>query len=170
MFPMRLLPLLLALIAVPAHAQTAPAVPPPVAPPQPAANLIAEPVALMIAAFDADGDARVTRPEFDAGLRRSFDSADPAHKGSISYIGFSDWAERWLGNRNALPSPFEVDADGDNRITFDELATRFDLFLARFDLNKDGVLVRTELVALRPQLLMDRRRGGGGPQKRPPGQ
>jgi len=159
---MRLSPLLLALVALPAHAQTA-TVAPPVAPPQPAANLIAEPVALMIAAFDADGDARVTRPEFDAGLKRSFESADPDRKGSLGYIGFSDWAERWLGNRNALPSPFEVDADGDNRITFDELATRFDLFFTRFDLNKDNILVRSELVALRPQLLMDRGRG-----KKPP--
>jgi len=163
---MRLLLPLLGLIAVPAQAQTVPAVPPaPVAAPQPAANLIAEPVALMIAAFDADGDARVTRPEFDAGLKHSFDSADPTGKGSVGYIGFSDWAERWLGNRNALPSPFEVDADGDNRITFDELATRFDLFFKRFDLNKDGVILRSELVTLRPQLLMDRGRG-----KRPPNQ
>ena len=164
---MRLLLPLLGLIATPAAAQqTAPAVPPaPVAAPQPAANLIAEPVALMIAAFDADGDARVTRPEFDAGLKHSFESADPDHKGSLGYIGFSDWAERWLGNRNALPSPFEVDLDGDNRITFDELATRFDLLFKRFDLDKDGVIVRSELVALRPQLLMDDGRRKKQPKK-----
>jgi hypothetical protein len=134
---MRLLPLFLAaLFVTPAAAQTVPAVPPAgTPPPQPAANLIAEPVALMIAAFDSDGDARVTRAEFDAGLRHSFESADSDHKGSLSYIGFSDWAERWLGNRNALPSPFEVDTDGDNRITFAELAALFVVFFARFDNN-----------------------------------
>jgi Ca2+-binding EF-hand superfamily protein len=162
---MRLLPLILAtLIATPAAAQTAPVAGSPVGtpPPQPAANLLAEPVALMIAAFDSDGDAKVTRAEFDAGLRHAFDSADPQHTGSVGYLHFSDWAEQWLGNRNALPSPFEVDADGDNRITFAELAARFDLFFTRFDTNKDGVLVRSELVLLRPQMVIGggRRRGG----------
>lgn len=161
---MRLLPLILAaLIATPAAAQTVPQ-PSPVSagPPQPAANLLAEPVALMIAAFDSDGDAKVTRAEFDAGLRHAFDSADPQHSGSVGYLRFSDWAEQWLGNRNALPSPFEVDTDGDNHITFAELAARFDLFFTRFDANKDGVLVRSELVLLRPQMVIGggRRRGG----------
>lgn len=160
---MRLLPLILAaLIATPAAAQTAPApAAPGTPPPQPAANLIAEPVALMIAAFDSDGDAKVTRAEFAAGLRHSFDSADPQHSGSIGYIAFSDWAEQWLGNRNALPSPFEVDTDGDNHITFAELAARFDLFFTRFDVNKDGVLTRAELVTLRPQVYRPMGRGRG---------
>lgn len=156
---MRLLPLLLAaLIATPAAAQTAPA-PGDKPQPQPAANLIAEPVALMIAAFDSDGDAKVTRAEFDAGLRHSFDSADPQRSGSIGYLRYSDWAEQWLGNRNALPSPFEVDTDGDNHITFAELAARFDLFFARFDVNKDGVLTRAELITLRPQVYRPMGRG-----------
>lgn len=151
------------LLATPALAQQTPppgTPPAPGSPPQPAANLIAEPVALMIAGFDSDGDARVTRAEFDAGLRRSFDAFDTAKRGSLSYIGFSDWAETFLGNRNALPSPFEVDADGDNRITFAELANRFDLFFTRFDADKDGVIVRSELVALRPPPVInyDRRR------------
>lgn len=118
---------------------------------QPAPTVIVEPVAMMIAAFDADGDARVTRAEFDAGLRHSFDSIDAAKSGSIGYIAFSDWSERWLGDRNTLPSPFEVDRDGDNRITYAELAERFDLFFTRFDANKDGVIVRRELVTIRPQ-------------------
>lgn len=170
---MRLLPLILAaLVATPAAAQTAPATPAgPTPPPQPAANLIAEPVALMIAAFDSDGDARVTRAEFDAGLRHAFESADPQHSGSVGYLHFSDWAEQWLGNRNALPSPFEIDADGDNRITFAELAARFDLLFTRFDLNKDGVLVRSELVTLRPQLYRPAGRGRGrGKEGAPPPQ
>jgi hypothetical protein len=118
---------------------------------QPAATVIVEPVAMMIAGFDGDGDARVTRAEFDAGLHRSFDSANP-RDGTIGYIGFSDWSERWLGDRNTLPSPFETDRDGDNRISFGELAARFALLFARFDADKDGVLVRRELVTIRPQM------------------
>ncbi|MDV3458345.1 EF-hand domain-containing protein [Sphingomonas sp. HF-S4] len=147
--------LLAALFATPAVAQETP--PPivvtarPAAPDQPPATMIVEPVAMMIAAFDADGDARVTRVEFDAGLRRSFDAIDTRRTGSLGYIAFSDWSERWMGDRNTLPSPFETDRDGDNRISFDELAARFDLLFARFDKDKDGVIVRSELVTVRPQ-------------------
>ena len=118
---------------------------------QPPATVIVEPAAMMIAGFDADGDARVTRAEFDAGLRRSFDTASP-RDGAISYIGYSDWSERWMGDRNTLPSPFEIDRDGDNRISFDELSARFALLFARFDADKDGVLLRRELVTIRPQV------------------
>lgn len=131
---------------------------------QPAATVIVEPVAMMIAAFDANGDAKVTRAEFDAGLRHSFDSIDTDHKGSIGYIAFSDWSERWLGDRNTLPSPFEVDRDGDNRITYAELAERFDLFFTRFDADKDGVLTRKELVTIRPPAYTPG--GGRGKRKR----
>jgi len=126
---------------------------------QPAATVMAEPVAMMIAAFDSDGDAKVSRAEFDAGLRRSFDSIDTRKTGSLGYIAFSDWSERWLGDRNTLPSPFETDRDGDNRVTFDELAARFDLLFARFDTNKDGSLARSELLTLRPQMFDRDRRG-----------
>lgn len=166
---MRLLPILLGiLIALPAQAQQTPAAPPaPGGPAQPPANLIAEPVGLMIAGFDSDGDARVTRAEFDAGLRHSFEAADSQKRGSIGYVGFSDWAETWLGNRNALPSPFEVDADGDNRITLAELSDRFDLLFTRFDANKDGVIVRSELVRVGPPQMIrfDRRRRGEDEQQ-----
>lgn len=145
---MRLLPLLALLVAGPASAQDS-APPVAVRPAQPVATIIAEPVAMMIAAFDGDFDARVTRAEFDTGVRRSFDSADTARAGSIGYLAFSDWSERWLGNRNALPSPFETDRDGDNRIRAAEFEARFEMFFRRFDADKDGVLLRRELVTLR---------------------
>lgn len=162
--------LLAAFTATPALAQQAP-VPPiaPVQPAQPAATVMAEPVAMMIAAFDRDGDARVSRAEFDAGLRQSFDSIDTRKTGALGYIAFSDWSERWLGDRNTLPSPFETDRDGDNKITWDELAARFDLLFTRFDSNKDGVLVRSELLTLRPQMFdRDPRRRGRGAPAQPP--
>ncbi|MGN7998492.1 EF-hand domain-containing protein [Sphingomonas sp. 22176] len=117
---------------------------------QPQATVIAEPVALLIAGFDSDGDARVTRTEFDAGLKRSFDSADTAHTGSLSYIAYSDWSLRWMGDRNTLPSPFEIDRDGDNKVSWAELQDRFALIWTRFDKNKDGVIERSELVTIRP--------------------
>ncbi|WP_240953700.1 EF-hand domain-containing protein [Sphingomonas sp. G-3-2-10] len=172
---MRLILMLAGLfLAAPALAQPAPGPggPPPQAgqrPAQPTANIIAEPVAMMIAAFDADGDARVTRAEFEAGLTRSFESADPEKIGSIGYIRYADWALKWLGDRNALPGPFEVDTNGDNRITPAELRARFDLLFARFDADKDGVLVRSELVMVRtPQMIMERGQRRREDSQRPP--
>ena len=155
---MRLILMLAGLVAAtPALAQQTPVAPPAAPAPrpgQPAATIIAEPVAMMIAAFDSDSDARVTRAEFDAGLERSWTRTTA----SLSYIGYSDWAERWLGDRNALPNPFEIDQDGDNRITFDELAARFGLFFTRFDANRDGAIARSELLTLRTPA-MDLSRG-----------
>ncbi len=163
---MRLFLMLAALAATPAAAQqvpVTPVVPGPQA--QPPATVMAEPVGMMVAAFDGDGDAKVSRTEFDAGLRRSLDSIDTGRTGSLGYIAYSDWSERWLGDRNTLPSPFEVDRDGDNKITYEELAARFALLFTRFDANKDGSITRSELLTLRPQMFDRDRRGRPG---RPP--
>ena len=159
---MRLVLLVLGLTAAaPAAAQQQQAAPVTPLPAQPPALVTAEPVAMMIAAFDRDGDARVTREEFAAGLRQSFDSIDARKAGSLGYIAFSDWSERWLGNRNTLPSPFGTDRDGDGKITYVELAARFDQFFTRFDLDKDEVLVRSELLTFRmPAIAPDGRDRG----------
>jgi Ca2+-binding EF-hand superfamily protein len=116
---------------------------------QPAATIVAEPVAMMIATCDADGDGQVTRAELVPCVARSFAAIDTDHKGSIGYIDYSDWALRWLGDRNALPSPFTVDADGDNRITLAELQAQFDTLFARFDADKDGAVTRAELLTIK---------------------
>lgn len=167
---MRLLPVLLALVVAPpafAQQQTAPAAPPlqPTLDPQrqqQPPTIVFEPVAMMIAAFDADGDARVTPEEFRSGLKHSYDSVDPNRSDAIGYLAFSDWAVKWLGHSAALPSPFEADRDGDNRISFAELAGRFSQLVARFDADRDGVLTRAELVTVRSS-------GFGAPAGPPPG-
>ena len=167
-----LLPLLLLL-------QTPPAPPPaiPGAPPErlAPATIIAEPLALVIAAADADGDARTSRAELAAALARSFAAVAKGGR-DIGYIAFADWARRELGNPGALPSPFEVDRDGDNRITQAELQARFEVIFARLDADKDGLLTRAELLTIRasgsggfggPEGGPDGRRRG---RDRPPGQ
>jgi hypothetical protein len=114
----------------------------------PSSTIMAEPVAVMIAGFDTNGDATVTRAECVAGVERSFRSIDTTNKGWLGYIEFADWAERWLGDRNALPSPFETDTDGDNHITLAELQAKIATIFDRLDRNKDGVLTRSELLTL----------------------
>jgi len=152
-------------VAAPALAQDRVPIPlgtkgsPPVGPTQP--SLVVEPAAMMIAACDTDGDARVTRDEMDRCLARSFAAIDTGHTGKLGYIAFADWAQMWLGDRTALPSPFEVDADGDNAITLAELTAKFDETFARLDKDMDGVLTRAELLTIRANIAPDfeRRRG-----------
>ena len=149
--------LAVALIALPAAAQDRVPIPmgsgkgpPPVGPTPP--SLVVEPVAMMIATCDADGDGRTSWDEMHRCLAKSFAAIDTGNSGKIGYIAFADWAERWLGDRTALPSPFETDADGDNKITLAELDAKFDQIFARLDVNKDGFLTRAELLTVRAVL------------------
>ncbi|QNA85010.1 EF-hand domain-containing protein [Sphingomonas sp. So64.6b] len=132
---------------------------------QPAATIVAEPVALLIAACDANGDARVTAAELSAFIARSFAATEGAGTGSIGYIAYSDWALKWLGDRNALPSPFSVDADHDDRITLPEMQDQFARLFARFDVDKDGVATRAELLTIKSGLRdpVGRGKRGGKP-------
>jgi hypothetical protein len=160
--------LALALIAAPALAQTSERVPVPlgskgpgpVGPTPP--SLVVEPVAMMIAACDGDGDGRVTRDELRRCLAHSFAATDTVRTGALGYIAFADWAEKWLGDRTALPSPFETDADGDNKVTLAELNAKFDAIFARLDRDKDGYLTRAELLTIRANINpgYERRRKG----------
>lgn len=120
-------------------------------------TMMVEPIAMMIAAFDSDGDGKVTMAEAVAGVQRSYDAIDTDRKGSLGYIQFGDWSERWLGDRNALPSPFEVDADHDDRITPAELQAQIAQTFDRLDRDKDGVLTRAELLTIRAAFGDDRR-------------
>ena len=86
-------------------------------------------MALLLAGFDRDGDARVTRAESnDGAVALARDWAD-----GIGYIAFADWSERYLGDRNVNPSALEVDRDGNGRITPAEFADRIDAVFVRLD-------------------------------------
>lgn len=157
---------LLLLQAAAAAPATAPSAPP--GPGQPPATMMVEPVAMMIAACDLDGDGRTTAAELHICVERSFAAIDTEHKGSLGYIGFADWAERWLGDRNALPSPFEVDTDGDNRITLAELQVKMADIFRRLDRDHDGVITRAECLTIRAIVPSNRppqgkRKGKGAP-------
>ena len=130
---------LLLLQAAAAAPATAPATPP--GPGQPPATMMVEPVAMMIAACDLDGDGRTTAAELHICVERSFAAIDTEHKGSLGYIGFAD--------RNALPSPFEVDTEGDNRITLTELQVKMADIFRRLDRDHDGVVTRAECLTIR---------------------
>jgi hypothetical protein len=125
-------------------------------------SVVAEPVAMLIASFDADGDGRTTRAELAAGVRRTFDAIDAGRTGKLGYLAFADWAERWLGDRTALPSPFEVDTDGDDQITEPELLAALTAAFNRFDKNGDGAVTRAELLTIRSAVSAPAGRGRHG--------
>lgn len=151
----------LIVLATPAIAQRRPGggVPPsdgdssqPKPPPQRAgderATIMAEPVGMLIAGFDTDFDGRTSRTELAAGVARTFRSIDTADTGRLGYIEFADWAERWLGDRNALPSPFTIDTNADNVITPAELQVAIAHIYDRFDEKHDGQVTRAELLTI----------------------
>ncbi|TPG43778.1 EF-hand domain-containing protein [Sphingomonas koreensis] len=122
-------------------------------------TMMVEPAAMLIASCDADGDARVTATELTACVARSFQAIDTTHAGSIGYIQYGDWAERYLGDRNALPSPFEVDGDHDDRITLAELQADLARIFARLDTDHDGAVTRAECLTIRAMPAADGRLG-----------
>ncbi len=133
---------------------------------EPPATMVAAPLALAIAGFDADGDGRTSRAELTAGVARSFAQVDTAHAGKLRYLDYADWALRYLGDRNALPSPYEADTDGDDAVSLAELQAAFAGAFARLDVDHDGYVSRAELLTIREGRAPDEpgRRGG----KRPP--
>lgn len=145
----------LLLQALPASAQS---------PQQPPATMVVEPVAMAIVGWDADGDGRTSRAELSAGVPRSYAAVGGSDAKPLGYLGFADWAERWLGDRNALPSPFEVDADGNNKITSAELDAALTRIFVRLDRNSDGFVTRAEALTIRADVggLSDRAKGRRG--------
>ena len=131
-------------------------------------TISATPVAIMIAGFDRDADARVTRAEFDAGVEHSFKAGDANGDGAISLIELSNWAATWLGNAGALPGQYDFDREGeDDRISADEYRAEFGRRWDSLDKDRDGVLTRAELIVLTmPRPAMPERDGKRGRRPR----
>ncbi|WP_374944299.1 EF-hand domain-containing protein [Sphingomonas sp.] len=147
------------------------------APLQTPATILVEPVAMLIATFDGepdggtDGerDGLVERSEIDAGIARTFAAIDTAKTGKLRYLAYSDWALRWLGDRAALPSPYEVDRDNDDAVSLVEMQDHFSRLFARYDKDGDKRISRAELLTFRAAPIdKDGPTGGKRPGGKPP--
>lgn len=144
------------------------AAPPPVAPGRPPATMVVEPVAALLASFDADLDGRTTRDELARGAAKTFAAIEPRAATALGYIGYSDWAARWLGDRNAVPSPFELDGNGDDKVSLTEMQAGLTRIFDRLDRDRDGALTRAETLTLRAMAPGDGRRRERDRQERQP--
>lgn len=113
------------------------------------ATLVVEPAAMLIVGCDADGDGATARKELDDCVQRTFVKAAGSAEATLGYIAYGQWQTTWLGDQGALPSPFEVDRNGDDRISLDELQAQFAKLFARFDRNHDGAVTRAEALTVR---------------------
>jgi hypothetical protein len=131
----------------------------------------AEPLGLAVASFDADRNGATSLAEYDEALGRTFAAADRNGDGALGYIEYSGWAETWLGSPTALPGPFAIDADGDNRLSRDEFTAEFRRQFTRLDRSGDGAISHAELLTLRnPRFapVLDRDGRPLRPGQRPP--
>lgn len=110
---------------------------------------VAQPLALAVVGFDADRDGRTSRAEFDDGVARTFAGADANRDGALGYIEYAGWARTWLGSDTAMPGPFAIDADGDDRLARAEMLGEFGRLFVRLDVNSDGAVTRAELLTVR---------------------
>lgn len=110
---------------------------------------VAQPLAVAIAGFDADRDGRTSRAELDEGLGRTFEAADTSRDGVLGYIEYAGWARTWMGSETALPGPFSIDTDGDDRLARAEMISEFGRQFDRLDTNRDGSITRAELLTVR---------------------
>lgn len=133
--------------------------PPPYRPATP--TIFALPEALMIAGFDRDGDTRVSRAEYDAGIVREWTRADANGDGIVGAIEHGTWAALVLGSPGALPNLLDLDKDGDDRISRAEFIGYFAARFAALDKDGDGSIARSELITLRVP--------PAGPEGRTPG-
>ena len=109
----------------------------------------AEPLGLAVASFDADRNGATSLAEYEEAVGRTFAAADRNSDGALGYIEYSGWAETWLGSATALPGPFAIDVDGDNRLSREEFAAEFRRQFTRLDRSADGSISHAELLTLR---------------------
>jgi hypothetical protein len=81
------------------------------------------------------------------GVAKDFAGADRKGDDSLSLIDFGARAQATLGYAGALPGRFDFDSNGDDKISRAEFRSLFAARFATLDSNKDGALVRSELVS-----------------------
>ena len=107
---------------------------------------IVTPSALVVASFDADGDAVITPAEVRSGAERVFQASDQDGNGALSGIEISGFSQRHLGAAYSVPGRIAFDPNGDSVSTLDEFTSVWIAELTRLDANADGSVCREEMI------------------------
>lgn len=137
---------------------------------------IARPVAILFAGFDNNGDLKLTKQELEAAIPIEFVRADADASGGLTGFELVDWSTVMLGFKEAQPDLRAMDTD----MTYTVTSTEFAIALRRefdiLDKDKNGVLLRLEMLMdapRAPQMMSPdggqlRRPAGGGRGGRSP--
>ena len=123
---------------------------------------IVTPASLVVASFDADGDAVVTPAEVRTSAERVFLASDQDGNGTLSGIEISGFSQRHLGAAYAVPGRIAFDPNGDSVSTLEEFTSVWIAELTRLDANADGAVTREEMIRQVSMGQSGQARPGGG--------
>ena len=97
---------------------------------------------ILLRRFDADGDGKITRDEFDRVLKSDFTLADKDANSVLSPLEVRTVNERLLTQRDVSPI---IDWNGDGNVTLEEFGAQWRALFERADADRDGVVTQEEL-------------------------
>lgn len=111
------------------------------------------PAALWMATLDTDQDYKITRAEYEAGLKATFDRFDTNSDNRLTLFDIEDWRKSALGSVDAAPHSLQFDNDYNSTITRAEFDSTLIAMFNSSDKNEDKVVTFNELVEIveRPQ-------------------
>ena len=144
---------------LPCHAATAQEAPPPdipdfsverldgdrEGPRRPSTQRIIIPAGLLYASFDTNGDYAASRTELNAGILRSFATADKNANDMVSLVELAAWREAILGSRDLPPGNTQFDKNFNGQIEPSEFKTVLEDLFEAFDRNENGQLEFAEM-------------------------
>jgi Ca2+-binding EF-hand superfamily protein len=97
---------------------------------------------VLLRRFDADGDGKITRDEFDRVLKSDFALADKDGNGVLSPLEVRAVNERLLTQKDVSPI---IDWNGDGNVSLEEFGAQWRALFERADADHDGVVTEEEL-------------------------
>ena len=107
-----------------------------------ASGTFLQPIAVVFAGMDANGDKVISRAEMQSGVTTEWSRF--RQKPSAAY--FSEWSLKSLGSIEAMPTFLSVDKDFNGVITDSEFTQQFERAFDRMDKDNDGRLERSEMI------------------------